>query len=128
MLNGNLQGWFHVYRGLNNNNNNRIYYRGSLISAQAHCSPQGSSLVRREFTLIRGWLLKQGSTLSAMLFNLYVNDLAHELQPLLNIDDDNISVLLHVHVAADDQVILAESPEDLHCQLNTLTVVQTIGN
>ena len=55
-----------------------------------------------------------------MLFNLCVNDLAHEIQALhkgVTFDDDNISVLLH----ANDLVILAESPEDLQCQLNTLS-------
>ena len=70
------------------------------------------------FGVYRG--LKQSCTLSPMLFNLYVNDLAHEIQALhkgVTFDDDSISVLLY----ADDLVILAESPEDLQCQLNTLS-------
>ena len=72
---------------------------------------------------LTGWFgvyrdLKQGCTLSPMLFNLYVNVLAHEIQALhkgVNVNNDNISVLLY----ADDLGIfnLAESPKDLHCQI-----------
>ena len=64
--------------------------------------------------------LKQGCSLSQVLFNWYINDLALKINALgkgIKIDDESISILLY----ADDVVLLAENETDLQCMLNVLS-------
>jgi hypothetical protein len=63
--------------------------------------------------------VKQGCLLSPILFALYVNTLAEDIKSLglgINVGDQKTSILLY----ADDIVLLASSPEDLQCMLDTL--------
>ena len=64
--------------------------------------------------------LKQGETLSPILFSLFIEDLELYLQGRpgsgLNIKDINLLLLLF----ADDMVVLGETPEDLQNSLNEL--------
>ena len=64
--------------------------------------------------------VRQGDTLSLILFGLYINDLAEELNKTnkgIKLEDNlEINSLLY----ADDLVIVSESEEDLQSQLNVL--------
>ena len=63
--------------------------------------------------------LKQGCSLSPVLFNLYINDLVLKINALgkgIKIDDESVSILLY----ADDVVLLAENETDLKSMLNVL--------
>ena len=64
--------------------------------------------------------LKQGETLSPILFSLFIEDLELYLQGRpgsgLNIKDINLLLLLF----ADDMVVLGETTEDLQNSLNEL--------
>lgn len=63
--------------------------------------------------------LKQGCSLSPILFNLYVNDLALQIDALgkgINVDQERISILLY----ADDVVLIAQSEADLQVMLDVL--------
>ena len=64
--------------------------------------------------------LKQGETMSPVLFSLFIEDLEMYLQTKpdsgININDVNLILLFF----ADDMVILAETPEDLQSSLDNL--------
>ena len=63
--------------------------------------------------------VRQGDTLSPTLFNLFVNDLAREVNELkcgVKIGNKMVSVLLY----ADDIVLISETEESLQKQLNTV--------
>ena len=64
--------------------------------------------------------LKQGETMSPVLFSLFIEDLVMYLQTKpdsgININDVNLILLFF----ADDMVILAETPEDLQSSLDNL--------
>ena len=65
--------------------------------------------------------LKQGCSLSPILFNLYVNDLVTQITELglgIDIDGEKVAVLLY----ADDLVILSETEDDLQAILDTLNI------
>ena len=65
--------------------------------------------------------LKQGCSLSPILFNLYVNDLVTQISELglgIDIDGEKVAVLLY----ADDLVILSETEDDLQAILDTLNI------
>lgn len=65
--------------------------------------------------------LKQGCSLSPILFNFYVNDLITQISDLglgIDIDGEKVAVLLY----ADDLVILSETEYDLQAILDTLHV------
>ena len=71
------------------------------------------------FSLV--YRLKQGCSLSPILFNLYVNDLVTQISELglgIDIDGEKVAVLLY----ADDLVILSETEDDLQAILDTLHV------
>ena len=64
--------------------------------------------------------LRQGDTLSPTLFNIYINDLATELNELhlgINFGKNHLCILLY----ADDMVLLSDSEEKLQKMLNYLT-------
>ena len=63
--------------------------------------------------------LKQGCLLSTTLFNLYINDLASNIDALkrgVRIHNEQVSLLMY----ADDLVLLAETSNDLQCMLDEL--------
>jgi len=63
--------------------------------------------------------LKQGCLLSCTLFNMYINDLASNINSLnkgINIHNEKVSLLMY----ADDLVLMAESGSDLQCMLDQL--------
>lgn len=64
--------------------------------------------------------LRQGCSLSPLLFNLYINDLALNINALgkgITLNDEKISLLMY----ADDIVLLAENECDLQSMLNELS-------
>ena len=64
--------------------------------------------------------LKQGCTLSTLLFNLYVNDLVIKINSLdfgIEIDGEKVAILLY----ADDLVLISATEDDLQTLLNELT-------
>ena len=63
--------------------------------------------------------VKQGSLLSPMLFDLFINSLAEEINAIgvgATYGENKIGVLLY----ADDVILMADSAEDLQILLNTL--------
>ena len=63
--------------------------------------------------------LRQGCSLSPLLFNFYINDLATYLKATgigIKVDEDIICILLY----ADDIVLLADSQQSLHILWNHL--------
>ena len=63
--------------------------------------------------------LKQGCTLSTLLFNLYVNDLVIKINSLdigIEIGDEKVAILLY----ADDLVLVSSSEDDLQILLQEL--------
>ena len=63
--------------------------------------------------------LKQCCSLSPVLFNLYINDLALKINALgkgIKLDDYSVFILLY----ADDVVLLPENETDLQSMLNVL--------
>ena len=65
--------------------------------------------------------LKQGCSLSPLLFNVYINDLALKIDALgkgIKIDEETVSILLY----ADDVVLIAESEADLQSMLDILGI------
>ena len=63
--------------------------------------------------------LKQGCSLSSILFNLYINDLIvkiHSLNLGIDINGENIGILVY----ADDVVLLADNEEELQQLLHEL--------
>ena len=63
--------------------------------------------------------LKQGCIISPLLFNLFVNDFAMQINSLgkgINYGDEQLSLLMY----ADDMVLLCENEADLQCMLNVL--------
>lgn len=83
------------------------------------CSVKLNAFNTDWFTVNTG--LKQGCSLSPVLFNLYINDLALKLNVLnkgINIDGENVSILLY----ADDIVIIAATEKDLQSMLDVLNI------
>lgn len=65
--------------------------------------------------------LKQGCLLSPLLFNLYINDLVHEMKQLnvgVEIGDEKICVLMY----ADDVILFANNEEELQSLLSCLAL------
>ena len=65
--------------------------------------------------------LKQGCTLSTLLFNLYVNDLVIKINSLdagIDIGGEKVSILLY----ADDVVLVASSEGELQALLQELNI------
>ncbi len=63
--------------------------------------------------------LRQGDSLSPILFSLFINDLAEELLELetgVDVNNKNVSILLY----ADDIVLIAPSVENLQLMLNKM--------
>ena len=73
--------------------------------------------ITKQFKVLQG--VKQGCKISPTLFNIYMNDLAAELDKTdkgIRFGDHKVSLLMY----ADDVVIVAESEADLQCQLDCL--------
>ena len=65
--------------------------------------------------------LKQGCSLSSILFNLYINDLIAKINSLdrgIDIDGEKIGILVY----ADDVVLIAENEEELQQMMNELNL------
>ena len=65
--------------------------------------------------------LKQGCSLSSILFNLYINDLIVKINSLdrgIDIDGEKIGILVY----ADDVVLIAENKEELQQMLKELNL------
>jgi len=95
----------------------KIYFSIKSMYSQAVAKVKLEDKFTEWFSTAQG--VRQGDTLSPTLFSLYINDLVHELKELnkgISIDETNITCLLY----ADDLVMVAETPEDLQCQLNVL--------
>ncbi len=64
--------------------------------------------------------MRQGCSLSPTLFNIYINELAVELEqstaPGLTLQDQNFKLLLY----ADDLVLLSSTPQGLQQHLDLL--------
>lgn len=63
--------------------------------------------------------LKQGCLLSPLLFNIYINDLVHEMKHLdigVDIDGEKVCILLY----ADDVILIADSEGELQTLLDCL--------
>ena len=63
--------------------------------------------------------LRQGCSLSPLLFNRFINDLALRIKAMgkgVHVDNEHISILLY----ADDIVLIAENETDLQYMLNEL--------
>lgn len=70
--------------------------------------------------------LKQGCSLSPILFNFFINDLVARISAMgLGIDKDgeNVAILLY----ADNAVLVCENEEDLQMLLDTICGVTTIN-
>ena len=75
--------------------------------------------ITKPFRVLQG--VKQGCKVSPSLFNIYINDLAAELDALgkgISFGNNKLSLLMY----ADDIVILANSEQDLQCQLDCLSL------
>ena len=101
----------------------KLGFNGHLLNAikslysNILCSVKLNTFTTDWFEVTCG--LKQGCSLSPMLFNLYINDLALKIDALgkgVEVDDTRVSVLLY----ADDIVLIAESEMDLQAMLDTL--------
>ena len=65
--------------------------------------------------------LKQGCTLSTILFNLYINDIVEEINATnkgIDVGEEKVSVSLY----ADDLILLAPAAEDVQIMLDALNV------
>ena len=97
--------------------NNKLLSAIKSIYNNVLCSVKLNGFLTDWFGVKSG--LKQGCSLSPVLFNLYINDLALKVNALgkgIKIDDESISILLY----ADDVVLLAENETDLQFLLNVL--------
>jgi len=103
--------------------NPKIGVNGKMLSVLQSLYHNVSSCVRVN-GLYTDWFnvqcgLRQGCSLSPLLFNMFVNDLAEKIKDTgkgICIDDKRISILLY----ADDIVLLAETEDELQCLLNIL--------
>ena len=87
------------------------------IYSNVRCSVKVNGVLSDSFNVSSG--LKQGCSLSPMLFNLYLNVLAVKLKSLgcgIDIDGEVVPIILY----ADDIVLLAENEQDLQQLLNVL--------
>ena len=81
------------------------------------CAVRVNGQLTEWFDVICG--LKQGCIISPLLFNLFVNDFAMQINSLgkgINCGDEQLSLLMY----ADDMVLLCENEADLQCMLNVL--------
>lgn len=109
---------------------NKLWNRLDSIGVSSKMLTAVKSLYRTISSCVRvnhlttGWFsvksgLRQGCSLSPLLFNLFVNDLTLRIKSLgkgVYINDEHISLLLY----ADDLVLIAENEEDLQHMLHEL--------
>ena len=102
---------------------NRIRLDGRMFDAlkslykNVQCSVRINGLYTDWFPAGSG--LKQGCSLSPVLFNFYINDLVSKLASLdvgISINGEKVCILLY----ADDVVLLGENEHGLQCLLNAL--------
>ena len=87
------------------------------INDNVRCSVRINGKLTELFNVICG--LKQGCSLSSILFNLYINDLIIKINSLdigIEIDGENVGILAY----ADDVVLLAENEHELQLLINEL--------
>ncbi|MEW8547938.1 MAG: reverse transcriptase family protein, partial [Candidatus Thiodiazotropha sp.] len=99
--------------------NGRIYKAVTSLYDNVKCCVKINGLKTDFFEVTCG--LKQGCTLSTLLFNLYVNDLVLKISSLdvgINIDEEKVAILLY----ADDLVLIAPSKTELQMLLNELNI------
>ena len=88
-----------------------------MDSVNVQCSVRVNGRLTEWFKV--GCGLKQGCSLSSMLFNLYINDLIENINALnmgIDIDGQKIGMLVY----ADDVVLLTETEDELQYLLNEL--------
>ncbi len=98
--------------------NGKIFNAVKGIYSSVECSVRVGGAYTDWFTVNVG--LKQGCTLSSLLFNLYLNDLIKHLKDIdtgIKIDGTKVSILCH----ADDIVLLSGSSEGLQSMLDALS-------
>ena len=94
-----------------------MYNAISSLYDGVQCCVRINGLKTNWFTVNCG--LKQGCSLSTLLFNLYINDLVDRINSTnkgIDIDGERVAALLY----ADDLVLLATSEQDLQIILNEL--------
>ena len=96
----------------------KVYKALESLYKDVKCSMRLNNIYTDWFSVKCG--LKQGCSLSPILFNLFINDLITTISSIgtgIRIDDDSvISILAY----ADDVVLLAESDNNLQNLLNVL--------
>ena len=106
------------YKLLKYNITGNIYWAIKSLYANTYNSIRINSYYTDWFISDCG--VRQGDTLSPTLFNIYINDLATELNELhlgINFGKNHLCILLY----ADDMVLLSDSEEKLQKMLNYLT-------
>ena len=93
------------------------------INDNVRCSVRINGKLTELFNVSCG--LKQGCSLSSILFNLYINDLIIKINSLdigIEIDGENVGILAY----ADDVVLLAENEHELQLLINELNTFGAI--
>ena len=97
--------------------NGKFYFALRSLYRNTECSVMLNGLQTPWFNAEYG--LRQGCNLSPLLFNIFINKLAEQIQRLnrgVVEGDNNVSILMY----ADDIVLIAETETNLQIMLNTL--------
>lgn len=106
-----------LYKIYNSGINGKLYWAIKSLYRNNEVCVKVNEYFTDWFNSSRG--VRQGDTLSPMLFAVYIDDLARAIKSLnkgIKTDQDNISILLY----ADDIVILSDQEKNLQLLLNVL--------